>query len=216
MVYDQITLSIRQSRPLALKTGMLAAEDIIYTIAEAVMEYNLQNLIIDPVLKSSSGSLLNAGSFSGKSGDNFSRCLLEELISQCLVVTPNRAEAETLSGVKIESYHDVELASKKLIEMGAKYVIIKGGHLDFDPDFSIDTVYFRNGMEKISSPRLISGNFHGTGCTFSAALCAFIAQGFDVITAARNAKRYVFCAMEQANPENPGILNHQCDFVPEI
>jgi len=201
LLYEQIRASIGQCTPRSTKTGMLANVENIETVGRAIREFNLQNLVIDPVMKSSTGNEL--------ADKHYPEVLRDSLLTQAFAITPNRAEAELLTGIAIESYDDVQKAARRLFEMGVANVIIKGGHLDFDAQESVDTLFTGKTWRKFSVKKLDQGSFHGTGCTFSAALCAGIARGLEIEKAVENAKRYTYQAIVQRPlGAPPGLLHH--------
>jgi len=201
LVYDQIKTAIELTPPLAVKTGMLATSDNIDAVANAIQNFNLQKIVIDPVLKSSTGKNLIS--------ENFINTLRKHLIPLAYVITPNKMEAEYLTDIKIQSYEDVKRAAEIIFEMGAKNVIIKGGHLEFDEDQSTDTLFNGKTHQPFSVKKIKTAGFHGTGCTFSASLCANLALGLDISEATKSAKDYTLNTMiQQCNNTPAGVLNH--------
>ncbi|MDH4261498.1 MAG: bifunctional hydroxymethylpyrimidine kinase/phosphomethylpyrimidine kinase [Spirochaetia bacterium] len=201
LLYEQIKMSVRQSTPLSTKTGMLATPENIEAVCNAIKEFNLKNIFVDPVLKSSTGSKLIS--------ENYLITLKNKLIPLAFAVTPNKIEAEHLSGIKIESYEDVQKSAKIIFEMGSQNVIIKGGHMDFDQNESIDMLYNGKTFVNFSNKKLASASFHGTGCTFSAALCSCLARDFNIENAIKYSKRYTLQTMvEQLTNTPKSILNH--------
>lgn len=204
LLYEQIQYAVQCALPLTMKTGMLATVENIRITARAIQEFHLANLVIDPVLKSSTGEILTSKEVAGKT---YVDTLKSDLIQTAFAVTPNRMEAEILAGIAINNYDDVHRAAQIIYNLGVKNVIIKGGHLDFDPDYSVDTLFTGLSWHTFSQKRTKTLKaFHGTGCTFSAALCAFLARGLDIEKSVESAKKYVVDAME--NFVFPGILNH--------
>ena len=204
LVLEQIKMSIRQCTPLSIKTGMLATAENISAVNQAIEEYNLQMLIIDPVLKSSTNITLMTND-----NNDYLKMLQDILIPRSFAVTPNKYEAEILSGINIESYDDAKKSAKIIYDMGARNVIIKGGHMDFDKHESIDILFTGKEWKQYSVKKLNMGSFHGTGCTFSAAVCASLARGLTMDAAVNCAKRYTLQTMENQLYKTPsGILNH--------
>uniref|UniRef100_A0A7J3ZIV8 Bifunctional hydroxymethylpyrimidine kinase/phosphomethylpyrimidine kinase n=1 Tax=Fervidicoccus fontis TaxID=683846 RepID=A0A7J3ZIV8_9CREN len=167
----------------AAKTGMLSSSDIVRVVAEKVKTYGFP-LVVDPVMIAKSGArLLREDAIS---------TLVGELIPLATVVTPNRMEAEVLSGIKISTLDDAKRAAKKIIEEHhPKVVVIKGGHISGDE--STDVVFDGREYRTYSAPRIPEdeGCTHGTGCSFSAAITAFIAWGNSEFEAIRRAKEFV-------------------------
>ena len=182
----------------AVKVGMLATR----ANAEVVREFLESNAalpgVLDPVLRSSSGmELLDAAGF---------EFLRDHLLPHALVVTPNAEEAAALTSLKVENVEGMKAAAYKLVEMGARAVVVKGGHLEKPVD-----VYFDGTeLETFSADRVKTDNFHGTGCTFSSAIAANLALGRHLHDSVMLAKAYVTEAIRKAYPTGPGRLplNH--------
>ncbi len=165
--------------PDATKTGMLYDPEIIRITAQMVRAFDLRHLVIDPVTVSSTGTALIK--------DKALETLKKELFPLAEVITPNIYEASLLGGIKIEDEEDMKKAAKILKDSGAQTVVITGGHLS---DRTIDILY--DGVEflRIEGNKM-PGEYHGTGCVYSAALTANLALGQDIKTAALNAKGVV-------------------------
>ncbi|EKU42796.1 phosphomethylpyrimidine kinase [Lysinibacillus fusiformis ZB2] len=170
----------------AIKTGMLYSSNIIKAIAHTISELNIP-LIVDPVMIAKGGeSLLQQEAID---------TLCSTLLPLATIVTPNIPEAEALSGRAIHHVEDMKEVAQSLLQLGVQCVIIKGGHLA-DPLYAIDYVFFKNGRSfSMQSPRIQTKNTHGTGCTFSAALTAFLGQGFTLENAIIEAKKYIQLAI---------------------
>ena len=161
-------------------------------MTKAVGKFKIRNLVIDPVLRSSSGkALLQPAAIAS---------LKASLIPQALIVTPNIPEAEVLSGLSIKSAKDMDFAAGKLLDLGPTYVLIKGGHA-CGP--ATDTLYGGKTILSFSTTRR-KGEFHGTGCVLSSALAVFIAQGFPVEKAVEKAKQCVDRMLKTARPMEKG------------
>ncbi len=174
--FDAVAMDIKID---CAKTGMLSSPDIVSTVAELIKKQKLK-LVIDPVLAAEAGGkLLKEEAVS---------ILIEELLPLAEVVTPNISEAEKLSGFKIRNVKDAEKAAKKIHELGAKAVIVTGGHLE-----GTDVLY--DGSYTHIKGTLVKGGKHGSGCTHSAALTAEIAKGTPLIEAAQRAKKFVESAI---------------------
>jgi len=170
----------------AVKTGMLFSSEIIQSIAHILAEINIP-LIVDPVMIAKGGeSLLQQEAI---------EALRSCLLPLATIVTPNIPEAETLSGRTINSLTDIKEAAKVLLLMGVQCVIIKGGHLE-DKCHATDYVFFQDGRSfSMQSTRIATKNTHGTGCTFSAALTAFLGQGLPLEEAIEEAKKFIQLAI---------------------
>ena len=184
MVYDQILAVVDDLHPTVVKVGMLANADIALAVAEALAKYSLP-LILDPVIVSSTGHrLLSLDALDA---------LKQRLLPMSMLVTPNIPEIEVLTGRSISSYHDKEQAALTLFGYGALAVLLKGGHEDGDQKSDILFINSQSGIESLTftSETITTRNTHGTGCTLSSAIAAFIARGCDMVEAIREAKNYV-------------------------
>ncbi|MDQ6419984.1 bifunctional hydroxymethylpyrimidine kinase/phosphomethylpyrimidine kinase [Paenibacillus sp. LHD-117] len=175
--------------PDAVKTGMLANAAIIEAVADRAAAFGWRNLVIDPVMIAKGGSeLLRREAL---------RMLQDRLIPLARVITPNIPEAETLTGMAIRTLADREEAAKRLVQMGADCVVVKGGHDEATRDVTIDLLYDAGGEFRCwESPRVDTRHTHGTGCTYSAALAAGLARGLDVRDATDLAKAFIRAAIE--------------------
>jgi hydroxymethylpyrimidine/phosphomethylpyrimidine kinase len=178
----------------AVKIGMLGNRGNAAVVAEFLDAHKFAHVVHDPVMKSSSDSeLLDAGGV---------KYVATELLKRSSVITPNIAEAEILTGINIKDVADMEAAARKLVEMGAKAVIVKGGHMEK----AIDVVFDGTEMHQLSGDKVKLENTHGTGCTFASALTAQLAAGRGLVEAATLAKAYVMKAIEKAYPVGKGRL----------
>jgi hydroxymethylpyrimidine/phosphomethylpyrimidine kinase len=192
IVSDQIDMVMQDMGCGAAKTGMLSNKDIIETVATKIKEYNIEKIVIDPVMVAASGDRL----LQKQAEVTF----VEELIPLAYLLTPNIHEAEMISGLKIDNIKNAKRAAQKIIERGAQNVLIKGGHLKEDRAVDI----FFNGAEfkEYKAARIDSSNTHGTGCTHSSAITAGLAQGKPLADSIQIAKEYVTRAI--ANAPNIG------------
>jgi len=168
------------------KTGMLYTEEIIRAVSEEISKYNFP-LIVDPVMVAKSGAPL----LKPEAED----ALKEHLLPLATVVTPNRFEAERLIGREVRSIEDAEKAAEEICSMGPRAVVIKGGHLDISGE-AIDILYYAGEHKHFRAPRLAEKTTHGTGCSFSAAIAAFIARGEDIPSAVKHAKDFIIDAIK--------------------
>ncbi|MBR5332971.1 MAG: bifunctional hydroxymethylpyrimidine kinase/phosphomethylpyrimidine kinase [Muribaculaceae bacterium] len=184
MVYEQIIAVVDDISPTVVKIGMLSNVDIIDAVAEALSQYNL-SIILDPVMVSSSGHRLL--SIEGQ------EALKNKLLPMSALITPNIPEMEALSQMPLTSFKEKEKAAHYLFECGAKAILLKGGHEE--GDIKTDILYsIYDGEIKIdtfSSDTICTKNIHGTGCTLSSAIAAFIARGYHLPQAIAEAKCYV-------------------------
>jgi hydroxymethylpyrimidine/phosphomethylpyrimidine kinase len=175
----------------AVKTGMLATEEVILAVAEYAAAGRLPNLVVDPVLVSSTGArLLDPGA---------ETAYREALFPHALVVTPNTREAQALLGALVESLDDARRAAGRLGEWGPQWVVVKGGHLaakDGACDVVVESA--TGDITELCLPRIDTRNDHGTGCSFGAATAAGLARGLPVPEALRVAKRFVHDGLERS------------------
>jgi hydroxymethylpyrimidine/phosphomethylpyrimidine kinase len=201
----------------ATKIGMLATSAIVEAVAAAIVELELPIVVLDPVLVSSSGErLLDADGI---------QALRRELLPLARVVTPNIPEAEALSGRRIRSLDDARGAARQLHDMGARAVIIKGGHAPVRTDYApatdvIDLLVDDRAVHEFRTARVESPHAHGTGCAFASAVAAGLALGFALTDAARDAQAYVAGAIRHglALGHGRGLLDHfwtRADGPPE-
>jgi hydroxymethylpyrimidine/phosphomethylpyrimidine kinase len=171
----------------AVKTGMLSTAEIIDVVSRGVSRFKIRKLVIDPVMIAKSGDKLLQ--------DNAVQALIDQLIPQAQIVTPNIPEAEVLTGEKITSSEDMERACRRILEMGCKTVVVKGGHLQKDAE---DVFFDGKKFYHMKTKRIRSKNTHGTGCTFSAAITAYLAKGKTTVEAVALAKKYITTAIERS------------------
>jgi len=182
----QLEALLSDIRPDAVKTGMLLTKQNVEVVASAVKMFRIRNLIIDPVVRASSGRVLLR--------PDAVRSLKRNLFPMALIITPNIPEAELLTGMSIKSDSDMDYAAGKLIDRGPSYVLIKGGH---GKGQAIDTLYGGKNVLSYSTGR-VKGEFHGTGCALSSALAVFIARGLPVEKAVEKAKQVVDTMLKTA------------------
>ncbi|MGL5765739.1 MAG: bifunctional hydroxymethylpyrimidine kinase/phosphomethylpyrimidine kinase [Sarcina sp.] len=203
MIKAQIKSIFEDIVPESTKIGMVSNENIIKEIAKNLDFYGAKKIVVDPVMISKSGfSLLRPEA---------KEALKENLVPLAYVITPNIPEAEELTDMHIETKDDMLEAAKKIKELGAEYVLVKGGHLDGD---SIDLLYGEGILEYFYAQRLDRKNTHGTGCTLSATICSNLAKGQDVLTAVKNAKEYITDAIRYSFDIGNGVgpVNHFYKF----
>ncbi|MFC0296721.1 bifunctional hydroxymethylpyrimidine kinase/phosphomethylpyrimidine kinase [Geobacillus jurassicus] len=170
----------------AVKTGMLFSAEIIRTVAEQVKKHKWERLVVDPVMIAKGGAPLLQ--------EEAAAALKEELLPLALVITPNIPEAEALTGVVIRTMDDRREAARLLHRMGARYVVVKGGH-DDDGEETVDLLYNGSEFSYFKSKRIDTRHTHGTGCTFAAAIAAELAKGRQVVDAVATAKSFVQAAI---------------------
>ncbi len=190
IITAQIEAVARDLRINAVKTGMLLSSEIIIAVAQQISQQNLPQLVVDPVMVSRSGvQLIDKAAISS---------LTNHLIPQALIVTPNRYEAEILSGLTIDSVEQLTQAAISIHRSsGAKVVLAKGGGLS-GKEKGIDIWYDGQTVETLFNKTVDTKNTHGTGCTLSAAICANLALGKDIWQSVVDAKSYVTNALEHS------------------
>jgi hydroxymethylpyrimidine/phosphomethylpyrimidine kinase len=171
----------------AVKTGMLANAEIIAVIAAKVKEHDLPNFVVDPVMVAKSGDPLLR--------EDARDALIGRLLPLAVVVTPNLHEARVLTGLTIENIDDMKKAATAIHELGARHVVVKGGHL---PGESIDVLFDGQEFTLFRSPRIETKNTHGTGCTFASAIAAGLARGQRVVQAVAEAKEFITVALRHS------------------
>jgi hydroxymethylpyrimidine/phosphomethylpyrimidine kinase len=179
----------------AVKTGMLANARIIESVARKLREHDVTNLVVDPVMVAKGGDRLLENSAIDS--------VRTQLLPLALVVTPNIPEAEVLTGTSIASWGDMRVAAERIVSMGARAAVVKGGHFD-DPGAATDIFYDGSHYREYTSIRVQSKNTHGTGCTFASAIAAGLAKGLAVQDAIALAKSYVTLAIQHAFPLGHG------------
>jgi hydroxymethylpyrimidine/phosphomethylpyrimidine kinase len=172
----------------ALKTGMLGGLQTVRAVSEAIASHHLARLVVDPVMVAKSGDLLLH--------EDAVEAVRTFLLPLALVATPNLPEAEVLTGLSIRGRDDMRNAARAVANMGAHWVVIKGGHLNDDD--ATDLVFDGHNFTELTAPRVATKNTHGTGCTFSAAVAASLARGREPGDAIDSAKRYVTRAIESS------------------
>lgn len=172
--------------PDAVKTGMLFNSEIIKVVSEKIKQYSWTNLVVDPVMIAKGGAPLLQ--------EEAIDALKHFLLPIATVITPNIPEAEVLSGQKIQSINDRKKAAEIIFNLGAKNVMIKGGHSEGEA--MIDLLFDGNEFFQFESKRIVTKNTHGTGCTFSAAITAELAKGKNIREAIAIAKDFIQAAIE--------------------
>jgi hydroxymethylpyrimidine/phosphomethylpyrimidine kinase len=189
IVRQQIESVFEELRPAAVKTGMLFSTKIIRAVADFLKEQKCPPLVVDPVMISTSGApLLRPAAI---------KILREQLLPLATLVTPNLDETETLTGRKIASVENMRMAAREIHTRFGCAALVKGGHLRSLRD-AVD-IFFDGRTELLLSAPFIKGvSTHGTGCTYSAAIAAALALGYDLPCAVEIAKRYVARAIAQS------------------
>ncbi|WP_301708503.1 bifunctional hydroxymethylpyrimidine kinase/phosphomethylpyrimidine kinase [uncultured Duncaniella sp.] len=184
IVADQIDMIMEDIPPMAIKTGMLCNLNVVSTVADKLEQYRPDNIVVDPVMVSTSGSKLL--------DDEAIDLIVKRIFPLSTIITPNRSEAKVLTRET-----DPDRQAKILMEMGCRNVLLKGGDSD-RKDFKIDYLYLENkhtGIE-LRADAVNTVNTHGTGCTLPSAIASYLALGYDLEQAVRAAKFYISRALE--------------------
>ncbi len=193
IVEQQLKVILEDVKPDAIKIGMLGNELIVKTVVRLFRLYRIKKIVVDPVICSSSGkSLLSLKGI---------QAMKEKLLPVTFLLTPNLSEAEILSGVKIKNASDRVRAARALIKMGAKNVLIKGGHLKGKPQ---DLFFDGKRVVILDADRLIGPDVHGTGCVLASAITAGLAKGKDIVISVKEAKEFIGLAIMGAVTSGKG------------
>ena len=194
-VFEQIEAVVSDIGVDAAKTGMLASAPIMEAVAEACERFAVPNLVVDPVAVSKHGDLLLRA--------DALATLRARILPLATVATPNLGEVSQLTGVRVRERSDMEAAARAVHSLGPRWALIKGGHLP-GPQ-AVDLLW--DGQEAIwlEAARIDTPHTHGTGCTLSSAIAANLASGLEVVTAVREAKRYLTGAIAGGFPLGKGI-----------
>ena len=184
LVYDQIVAVIDDLRPSFIKIGMLANADIVLAVAKALSHYSIP-IILDPVIVSSSGHRLLSL--------EAQEVLKQKLLPISTLITPNIPEMQALTSMSLTSFSDKEKAAQHLMDYGVNAILLKGGHEESNTKTDILFTKSANGIQSstFSADTISTQNIHGTGCTLSSAITAFMARGLDMHQAISHAKDYI-------------------------
>ena len=199
-IKNQIIYSAQDIKPDAIKIGMLHSKLVIKKVLESLKILRVKKIILDPVMVAKGGAKLI--------DDEAIKFLKKNFINKVSLITPNIPEAEVLTGIKINNKDDMILAANKLINFGAKNVLIKGGHLNFK---KVEDIFLnKSGYKIFTSKRYNTKNTHGTGCTLSSAITTFFSCGKSIKKACELGIKYVNSAI-LTNPnygKGHGPINH--------
>ena len=194
IIKEQIKAVCEDIPPKAIKVGMVSSPEIIKDIVDSLEIYPCEYIVVDPVMISKSGySLLKP-----EAKEN----LIKYLIPKAYIVTPNVPEAEDISNMKISNVEDMKKAGRAILNLGPKYVLMKGGHLEGD---CVDVLIGEDLFEVFKGERINRKNTHGTGCTISSAITSHLALGYDIKEAVRLSKEYITEAIRHSFDIGHGI-----------
>jgi len=198
-VAQQMDAVFNDIYPDAVKIGMVSNKEIISVIADKLIEYKAENIVLDPVMIATSGSRLFK--------DDAIEMLINKLMPLSSIITPNTHEAEVLCGFEIKSKNDMQKAAVKISENYKGCILIKGGHLT---DCSDDLLYAQGEFTWYEQSKINNPNTHGTGCTLSSAIACNLAEGFNIKESIQNAKNYITGALKSNLNlgKGSGPLNH--------
>lgn len=200
IVRDQLEAVLSDIKPDFIKIGMLSNIEIIEAVVNTLKKYKIKNIILDPVIASKNGTrLLEEKAFN---------ILKNNLIPRAFLITPNIIEAEILTGIKTIDLESIIKTAEILVKMGAKNVLIKGGHLK--DDNCKDFLLTANKYIILSRQRIMTKNTHGTGCTYSSAIASFLAKGEKLEIAIQKARDYLHLSIKNSIPlgKGNGPVNH--------
>jgi hydroxymethylpyrimidine/phosphomethylpyrimidine kinase len=191
---EQLEVLSKDVEIAAVKIGMLGNRGNAVVVAEFLDAHKFGHIVHDPMMRSSSDAeLLDAGGI---------KYLTTELLKRSSVIMPNALEAETLTGMSVKDVAEMEAAARKLVEMGAHAVIVKGGHMEK----AVDVLFDGNEMHQLSGDKLKFEQTQGAGCTFASAIAAQLAAGRSLLEATMLAKAYVVKAIEKSYPIGKGLV----------
>ena len=199
-ISKQIEFTSIDIRPDAIKIGMLHSEGIINAVLKSLNKINIKKIILDPVMVAKGGKkLIN---------DKSIKILKKKLIKIATLITPNIPEAETLTKIKIKNSNDMIYSAKKLLDLGAKNVLIKGGHLN--SDIMYDIFLNKKEIKFFNNKKIYTKNTHGTGCTLSSAIATYYSCGKTLKKSCEMAIKYVNHAIGTAPKYGKGFgpINH--------
>jgi len=199
-IFNQITFTIKDIKPDAIKIGMLHSNKVIESVIRSLKIANIKNIVLDPVMVAKGGTRLI--------DDNAIKMLKDRLIKRVMLITPNIPEAEILTNTFIRSKEDMIFAAHKLIEMGAGNVLIKGGHLT--SKIVQDIFVSKSDIKIFNNKRYKTKNTHGTGCTLSSAITTFLSCGKPIKKSCELGINYVSSGIK-TNPKygkGHGPINH--------
>jgi hydroxymethylpyrimidine/phosphomethylpyrimidine kinase len=200
MVKEQLETVLEDLQPDAIKTGMLATAENVQIVAEILKAHPTVPLIVDPVMVAKSGDSLLT--------DEAVATLRDQLLPLAFLVTPNIPEAEVLGGITLKTENDFCQAAKRLYELGARHVLLKGGHrpnvgAGEDPKI-VDLFFDGADFHALSGPWIQTPHTHGTGCTIASAITALLGKGMKPLEAVQEARIYLTDALLKAYPVGSG------------
>lgn len=182
---EQLDAVFTDIYPDAIKIGMISNENIIRVIVEKLKEYDGKNIVVDPVMVSTSGNSLMKSTAT--------KTLIQELLPLADIITLNMFEAKLLSSIEVNNRKDMEKAARIIDKLIKGAVLVKGGHLENCAD---DLLYMDGKCYWLAGERIVNPNTHGTGCTLSSAIAVNLAKGMDILESVEEAKEYLTGAIK--------------------
>lgn len=198
MVKSQLEAVLSDIGADAVKIGMISSADSIGFVSDMLQQYGVGKIVLDPVITTSTGFVLISS--------EAINALVQKLLPLAGIVTPNIPEAEILTRTSIRDIEDMKVAALALYKTGVKTVLVKGGHLS---GRAVD-VFYDGSYHLLEAERIDTDNTHGTGCTLSSAIAAYLARGFDMLSAVKSAKEYITEAIRHSFKvgQGHGPVNH--------
>ncbi len=203
IIEDQIDVLLEDMQPDAVKTGMLYDGEIVQCVAKKIRQYKMKT-VVDPVMVATSGCNLSSG--------NVVDAIKKEILPNAFMLTPNIQEASILTGERVETINNAKKTCKKLFEMGPKYVLIKGGHLE--GEYAQDVLFNGESFTVFSLPRIPDKKAHGSGCALSALITGYLALGKSPVDAVGGAKHVLWNMINEGYKPGMGsdVLNYSLDI----
>lgn len=205
IVAGQIRVVMDDIKPRAVKVGMVNDTATIIAIADALKDYDVEHIVVDPVMVATSGSRLMQ--------DDAVEVFCKQLLPLATLLTPNIPETEVLSGITVSDKESMDSAALRILQLGCSNLLVKGGHLEGK---KIDRLYGEEEREYVGE-NVVTRNTHGTGCTLSSAITSFLAQGLPVDEAIGAAKEWLTKALRAGADveigKGHGPVNHFFDPI---
>ena len=204
MVREQMEAVFSDMNIASLKTGMIPTEEMVNIVVEYIKRYDIKNVVVDPVMISTSGSTLIS--------NDAIAAIIKSLVPLTLLLTPNSIEASYISGIKVSSKADFDDVADKFKHLGLKYLLLKGGHIEGDR--LTDVLYNCSTGESVEYifDKIDTVNTHGTGCSLSSSIASYLAQGYDIYESVSRAETFVHNAINKAKDtlygDGFGPINH--------
>ena len=202
-VRDQLDSVLSDLDVRVVKIGMLGTPDVARVVADALRRHAVAHVVLDPVMVASSGDRLVP--------EETVRVVVDELLPLATLVTPNVPEAELLTGATVAAVAGLERAGRLLVDAGAGAALVKGGHLAGPR--SVDVLVGADGTTRLEAPRVETPHTHGTGCTLSSAVAAFLVRGAPLPDAVARAKDYLVAALASGSRREVGSGHGPVDHL---